>query len=136
MVKDAAERYGILLSHVHYGGVQYQDLLVWKRAMPLAEMVYRLTRLLPADERFGLVTQIRRSARSVPANIAEGYGRGKTGEYLMFPAYSIGSAFELQTDLDLVVRLGLLSQEQVRPVATSVLEVAKMLVSLRRSVRQ
>jgi four helix bundle protein len=115
--------------------MQYQDLLVWKRAMELAEIVYRLTRLLPTDERFGLVTQMRRSARSVPANIAEGYGRGKTGKYLMFVSYAIGSAFELQTDLDLVVRLGLLSQEQVQPAAKSALEVAKMLVSLRRKVR-
>ena len=113
----------------------YQDLLVWKRAMQLAETVYRLTRLLPADERFGLVSQMRRSARSVPANIAEGYGRGKTGEYVMFLSYSIGSAFELQTDLDLVVRLGFLSKEQVQPAANSALEVAKMLVSLRRRVR-
>ena len=103
--------------------------------MQLAETVYRLTRLLPAEERFGLVSQMRRSARSVPANIAEGYGRGKTGEYLMFISYAIGSAFELQTDLDLVVRLGLLSQDQVQSAANSALEVAKMLVSLRRKIR-
>jgi four helix bundle protein len=64
----------------------YRDLIAWQRAMQLAEQVYALCGALPREERFGLSAQMRRSVRSVAANIAEGYGRGRTGEYRRFLA--------------------------------------------------
>lgn len=75
----------------------YRDLEVWQRAFELSREVYQVTKHFPQDERFGLTSQIRRSAVSVPSNIAEGYGRGSRIEYLRFLKISRGSLCELET---------------------------------------
>jgi four helix bundle protein len=75
----------------------YRDLLVWQRAMQLVQEVYALTRCFPVEEKFGLVSQMNRAAVSVPANIAEGWGRLSTKNYLQFLRTSRGSLFELET---------------------------------------
>jgi four helix bundle protein len=62
----------------------YRDLIVWQKSMELVAEIYRRTRAFPADEIFGLVSQLRRAAVSIPSNIAEGYGRASTGEYKQF----------------------------------------------------
>ena len=115
--------------------MHYRQLLVWQRAMALAEEVYRLTQRLPLEERFGLTTQMRRSARSVAANVAEGYGRGRTGEYRRFLAIAAGSLLELETDLELALRTKLLPESEVLPVRGLASEVGRLLSGLRKRLR-
>ena len=83
----------------------YRDLRVWREAMTLAEMAYRHTREFPKDELFGLTSQIRRAAASVPANIAEGYGRENTGNYVQFLRIAQGSCKEVETHTLLAERV-------------------------------
>jgi four helix bundle protein len=77
----------------------FKDLVAWQRAMELALVIYRLTNDFPKDERFGLINQMRRAAVSVPSNIAEGYARASTGEYVQFLGHARGSCSELETQL-------------------------------------
>ncbi len=81
----------------------FRDLVVWQKAMVLVEHVYGFSKLFPSDERYGLTAQIRRAAVSVPSNIAEGYGRHSTSDYIRFLQISLGSLNELQTQLELGV---------------------------------
>ncbi|WP_293139668.1 four helix bundle protein [Okeania sp. SIO3I5] len=85
----------------------FKDLKIWQKGMDIAEKSYFLTKLFPKDELYGMVQQIRRSAVSIPANIAEGYGRRYTGEYLRFLNVAQGSINELETHLILSGRVGL-----------------------------
>jgi four helix bundle protein len=85
----------------------HRDLLVWQEAMLLVEDVYRFTAVFPAQEQFGLVTQLRRAAVSVPSNIAEGFARATTKELLHFLSIAAGSLSELDTQVELALRLGL-----------------------------
>ena len=84
----------------------FRDLVAWQRGVDLTDVVYRLTSIFPDDERFGLVSQMRRAAVSVPANVAEGYGRGRRAEYIRHLEIARGSLFELQTHVE-VARPGL-----------------------------
>lgn len=86
----------------------FRDLEVWRRAMDLSHTVYDLTRQLPDDERFGLVSQLRRSSISVPSNIAEGFGRGSRVDYLRFLRVARGSLYEVETQLLFCVERGLI----------------------------
>ncbi len=80
------------------GAIQsYRDLRVWREAMALAELCYKFTKPFPRDEMFGLTAQIRRAGASVPANIAEGYGRENTGSYIQFLRIAQGSCKEVET---------------------------------------
>jgi four helix bundle protein len=85
-------------------GQAFRDLMVWQRSMQLAEAVYSLTKEFPHDERYGLTSQIRRSAVSIPSNIAEGRGRLSAGEFKQFLGVARGSNYELQTQLELESR--------------------------------
>ena len=84
----------------------YKDLIVWQKGIQVAKLVYELTRRFPSEEKFGLVSQMRRAAVSIPSNIAEGQARNTTGEYIQFLSHSEGSAAELDTQLRLSVELG------------------------------
>src|SRR4051794_10458612 len=86
----------------------HQDLVVWKRAMQLAEDVYKLSATLPTEERFGLKMQMRRAVASIPANISEGAGRGTRTEFARYVVIARGSLSELETHLLLCERLGYL----------------------------
>lgn len=77
----------------------YRDLKVWQRAIQMTLAIYRVTTGFPKEEMFGLTSQLRRAAVSVPSNIAEGYGRGTKGEYKQFLAMARGSNLEVQTQL-------------------------------------
>ena len=77
----------------------YEDLEVWQLAMTLAEHCYELTKQFPKEELYGLISQIRRAAVSIPANIAEGYGRDQTGNFIQFLRIAQGSSRELETHL-------------------------------------
>ena len=83
----------------------YEDLRVWQASIDLVEGVYNLTRAFPDDERFGLVSQLRRAVVSIPSNIAEGWGRGSKQDYIRFLRIARGSLYEVRTQLVLVQRL-------------------------------
>ena len=114
----------------------YQDLKVWQKAMELAEMCYRLTRTFPKEELYGMVSQIRRAAVSIPANIAEGWGRGTTKEYIQFLRIAQGSAKELETHLILCQRVGLAKPEAVEPALNLLGEISRMTISLIGSLQR
>lgn len=94
---------------------RYQKLDVWKKSVELVEAVYRLAERLPSSQRFSLCDQMQRSAVSVPANIAEGYGRLHRGDYIHHLSIARGSLAELETHLILAVRLSFLSREEAIP---------------------
>ena len=108
----------------------YKDLLVWQRSMDLVEAIYRITANLPASEQFGLVAQMRRSAVSVPSNVAEGYGRQATGEYRHHLSFSRGSLLELETQLLLCRRLNYVQMDEADAVLDEIAEISKMFGSL------
>jgi four helix bundle protein len=84
----------------------YKDLVVWQKGISLAKSTYQLTTKFPAEERFGLVSQTRRAAISIPSNIAEGQARHTTGEFIQFISHAEGSTAELETQLILSIELG------------------------------
>lgn len=108
----------------------YRDLEVWQRAMDLVEEVYTVTKRLPDDERFGLTSQSRKCAVSVPSNIAEGYGRTHRGDYLKFLSNARGSLCERETQLILMGRVKLVSREELNPAWNLCQRVGKMLLKL------
>tara|TARA_R110002124_G_scaffold5426_8_gene34774 strand:+ start:1371 stop:1730 length:360 start_codon:yes stop_codon:yes gene_type:complete len=108
----------------------YRDLLVWQKAMGLAEATYRLTRRFPGEEKFGLTSQARRAAVSVPANIAEGYGRGTRPAYVSFVRIAQGSLKELETHLILAERIGFCAAAETRGLLADADEVGRMLRGL------
>lgn len=114
----------------------YRDLRVWQDAMALAEASYRLTKGFPRDEMFGLTSQIRRAASSVPANIAEGHGRESTQSFVQFLRISQGSLKELETHFILAARIGLIQQSALESTLTSCEALGKMLRALIRSLQQ
>jgi four helix bundle protein len=114
----------------------YRDLVVWQKAMDLVESVYLLTAEFPHTEKYGLVSQIQRAAISVPANIAEGYGRTHRGDYLHHLSIAKGAFFELGTHLLLSVRLHLVSRETLLPIWHLSQEVGKMLTKLINSLKR
>jgi four helix bundle protein len=114
----------------------YRDLRVWQDAMTLAESCYRLTRQFPREEQFGLTSQIRRAAGSVPANIAEGHGRENTGSFVQHLRISQGSLKELETHMLLAERVGVLPTLDLQPVLTQCESLGKMLRALIRSLQE
>ena len=113
----------------------YRDLRVWKEAMELAAQCYRMTRAFPREEAFGLTSQIRRAGSSVPANIAEGYGRESSGSYVQFLKNAQGSLKELETHLLLAAKVDLLGEDTVTPLLVQAEAVGKMLRGLIRSIQ-
>jgi four helix bundle protein len=113
----------------------YRDLLAWQLAMELAQEVYLITNQFPASERFGLVVQLRRSAVSVPSNIAEGQGRGEGLDFLRFLRVANGSRQEMETQMELAVRLGFVAEADVSKCLEISSRLARVLAGLRRSVR-
>jgi len=113
----------------------HRDLRVWREAMMLAELCYRHTRDFPRDELFGLTAQIRRAAVSIPANIAEGYGRENTGSYVQFLRIAQGSCKEVETHIELAERvLGEVAAD-TEPVLRQADVVGRMLRGLIRSLQ-
>ncbi|GAB4515446.1 MAG: four helix bundle protein [Allomuricauda sp.] len=108
----------------------FQELLVWQKAMAIAEEVYLLSISFPKEEKFGLTSQIRRSAVSVPSNIAEGAGRNTDKEFKHFLGISSGSCNEMFTQLELAHRLKLVPKDKVTPILNNLIEVQKINYSL------
>jgi four helix bundle protein len=103
--------------------------------MALAESCYRLTKLFPREELFGLVSQIRRAAGSVPANIAEGHGRESTGSFIQQLRIAQGSLKELETHLMLAERVGILPSTQLQAVLPECESLGRMVRALIRSLQ-
>ncbi|RWF27989.1 four helix bundle protein [Mesorhizobium sp.] len=108
----------------------YKDLIVWQQAMDLAVATYSLTKAWPKEELYGLTSQIRRSATSIPPNIAEGYGRDNTGSYQQFLRIAQGSLKELETHLQIAERIGLATRDEVRHMLSATEAIGKMLRQL------
>ena len=108
----------------------YRDLIAWQRARELVKEVYLLTATFPVGERFGLVSQMDRAAVSIPSNVAEGYGRATTQDYLHFLRIARGSAYELETQLVLAEDLGLCGRDAASKVVGTLQEVIRVLQGL------
>ena len=113
----------------------FRSLKVWEKAHHLALAVYRASESFPKAERFGLTSQIRRSAFSVPANIAEGCGKSTDAELARYLSISMGSASELEYTCLFVYELGLLNDESYQPLNRQVIEVKRMLTGFIRHLK-
>jgi len=109
----------------------YQDLLVWQKAMDLVEMTYKIVVKLPINEQHGLSSQLRRAAVSVPANIAEVFGRWHGKEFVRFLLIANGSVKELETHLLVAVRLRLIQANDIEASMQMAKEISKMIFALR-----
>jgi four helix bundle protein len=103
---------------------------VWQKAIKLVLLIYNITRRLPKEELYGLSSQMRRAAVSIPSNMAEGYGRRSSGEYKRFLNISMGSLFELETQLLLTRELGFIEEDSYAEASDVIEEVERMLRSL------
>jgi len=112
----------------------FRDLSVWKKSIALAEAAYALSAAMPRDERYELVTQIRRAAASIPANIAEGHNRRARRAYANHIAIALGSLAEIESHMELAIRLRFLDPVQARPFLEQAAEVNRMLHGLARAL--
>ena len=119
---------------MNQGTQNYKDLLVWQKGIDLAKATYNFTRAFPAEERFGLIAQMRRAAVSIPSNIAEGQARRTTGEFVQFISNAEGSCAELDTQLILSVELGFCRKVMALPMYEMIAEERRMLNALRRKL--
>lgn len=105
----------------------YKDLIVWQKSMDLVLEIYRITALYPKSELFGLVSQSRRCAVSIPSNIAEGRMRGSRKDFRQFLIIALGSAAELETQIEIVKRLKLVNESEISYASSLLVEVIKIL---------
>ena len=113
----------------------YRDLIAWQRAMDLVEEVYEATKGFPREELYGLTSQLRRAAVSIPSNIAEGQGRNSPKEFVHFLAIAYGSLREAETQLLISGRLHYLNQERVNNLMELAGEVGRLLNGLSKSLQ-
>jgi four helix bundle protein len=113
----------------------FKELKVWQKSIDLAVDVYKASSFLPVDERYGLISQMKRCSVSIPSNIAEGAGRGTSAQFKYFLSISQGSAFELETQLIISNRLDLLDDELSADLIEKTTEIQKMVYALDRSIK-
>ena len=114
-----------------YMAVQhYRELLVWQKAMDLVEAVYRATSCFPNTKIYGLTSQLRRAAVSIPSNIAEGQGRNTTRDFLHYLSVALGSLFEVETQISIAGRLDYVESEVEMKLLESAAEVGRLLNGL------
>ncbi|MFZ5644018.1 MAG: four helix bundle protein [Bacillota bacterium] len=114
----------------------YKELEVWQKAINLVIELYKITESFPNEERYGLVSQIQRAGVSVPANIAEGWGRGSTKEYIQYLRISRGSLAELETHLIIAQKLNYISEENTYKFEKEIISIGKMLNNLMKSLKK
>ena len=114
----------------------YRDLEVWRAGVDLSVAVYQIAKLLPTDERFGLVSQMQRAATATPANIAEGHGRESTQDFIRFLRIAQGSLKELETHLIIAHKLGYVSDQDLGPVLDETDRIGRMTRGLIRSLQE
>lgn len=108
----------------------YRDLIVWQKSMDFAELVYTCSQRFPMEERYGLTSQFRRSAVSIPSNISEGYGRRSKGDYIRFLNIALGSKNECLTQCELAYRVKFINESDFINLMERGEEISKMLTSL------
>jgi four helix bundle protein len=114
----------------------FRDLRVWQQGMELAEHIHRLTERFPKSEQYGLISQIRRAAVSVPSNIAEGHTRESSREYLQAISVARGSLAELETQVELAFRCGYISADARDGVLALTVPLGKQLAALRNALQR
>jgi len=114
----------------------FRDLVVWQKGMDLVTEIYRLSQKFPKDEVFGLTSQIRRAAVSIPSNIAEGRGKSSKGEFQQFLHHSRGSLAEVETQITIARNLGYLNAAETEPVMEIIAEVGRLLHGLLTSLKK
>jgi four helix bundle protein len=112
----------------------YRRLHVWQKSRALVADLYAATRGFPVDERFGLTQQLRRAPVSIPSNIAEGAGRGSPADFRRFIRIAFGSACEVETQLDIAVDLGFMTEGTHRPLLSELVGIKAKLAGLERSL--
>ncbi len=117
------------------GFKSFRELIVWQKSMQFVTHIYKATETLPKGEQFGLTSQIRRAATSIPCNIAEGFGRQLAGDFGRFLTMARGSLFELQTQIEIALNLRYLTQEAVAQLSAQAIEIERMLNRLIVTVR-
>jgi four helix bundle protein len=113
----------------------HKSLIVWQKSIELVTEVYRLTKKFPEEEKFGLFSQMRRAAVSIPSNIAEGYGRKSDGEFAQFLRIAFASSSELETQLEISYKLTYIHKEDVEMLTQDLTEIRKMLNKLITTIR-
>lgn len=113
---------------------RYKELSVWQKAMELVVEIYKITEKFPLKERYGLISQMNRCAISIPSTIAEGAGRNTSKDFDHFLAISLGSSFELHTQLVLSNRLGYVPMEAVEKLELELSHIQNMVVKLKKSL--
>ena len=113
----------------------HKDLKVWQKGIELVKSIYEITQLFPSNEQFGLVSQMRRAAVSIPSNIAEGCGRNSDKELIHFLYIALGSASELETQIIISQELSFLQPEKSEQMQSLIFEIIKMISSLIKSIR-
>jgi four helix bundle protein len=114
----------------------YKDLIVWQKSIQLVTDIYALTKTFPSDERYGMVSQLNRAVISVPSNIAEGWGRELSKNYLQFLRVSQGSLMEVETMILISKNLGYINETNFKELNKKIEEVGKILQGLIKSVQQ
>lgn len=115
---------------------KFEDLKIWQKAMKLVEQVYTISKDLPKEEKFGLISQIRRCSISIPSNIAEGAGRNSKKEFIHFLSIANGSLSELKTQLILISRLKFISNDKISELLSLCNEIQRMNYSLQDSLKK
>ena len=113
---------------------RFKELLVWQKSVDLSVSVYRITEHFPVKEVYGLTSQLRRSAVSIPSNLAEGAGRNKSGEFVNFIGIALGSSFELETQLIIAQKVGFLNEIDFININKQLAEIQNMLFGLKKSL--
>ncbi len=114
----------------------FRDLIVWQKSMSLVTEIYQITNSFPDSERFGMTNQMRRAAVSIPSNIAEGFGRNSTADYVRFLQIASGSLYELQTQTSISQNLGFANQNACQTSVGLATECERMLSSLISKLKQ
>lgn len=112
----------------------YRDLKVWQKGIGFVEEIYRVSRDFPANEQYGLVSQLQRAAVSIPSNIAEGRGRSGDVEFKRFINIALGSAAEVDTQLEIAHRLGYIDEIAMKNLQVNLIEIQKMLYGLKKGL--
>mgnify|MGYP001275790923 CR=1 FL=1 len=114
----------------------FEKLNFWKKSIELAKKVYLATTEISSDEKYGLISQIKRASVSIPSNIAEGSGRNSNKEFIQFLGIANGSTFELITQLILAKRLSLVDEEIIQPIINQLVEISNMSFSFQKSLKE
>ncbi|MFN0082879.1 MAG: four helix bundle protein [Ferruginibacter sp.] len=114
----------------------FKELKFWQKAVDLSVMVYKITANFPAEQKFGLVSQLRRATISIASNIAEGASRNSDKEFLHFLSLSTGSAFEIETQLIIATKLNFVDQNQLENLLKQLTEIQKMIYSFSKKLKE